>query len=53
MTLPEDKNESLSPATDEKDENAKNILTEFLSYVCAFDKEKTPENSLIREFIGR
>ena len=39
--------------TDEKYENAKNILTEFLSYVCAFDKEKTPENSLIREFIGR
>ena len=26
------------------DENAKNILTEFLSYVCAFDKEKTPGN---------
>lgn len=43
----------INAATDEKDENAKNILTEFLSYVCAFDKEKTPENSLIREFIGR
>ena len=43
----------INAATDEKDENAKHILTEFLSYVCAFDKEKTPENSLIREFVGR
>ena len=43
----------INVAADEKDENAKKILTGFLSCVCALDKEKTPENSLIREFIGR
>ena len=43
----------ISAVVNEKDENAKRILTDFLSAVAVFEKEKTPENSLIREFIGR